>query len=158
MVEKVAGMSEECPNWGMLDEIGLTDDVLREVVVNDSLPVNYSDSSSLPDLPSHGILIELYYFCQRFSALSKSKVNFILKKCIDVLFPSCVVSRADRLERRIRGLCLSVESMSKQDLVLFLQKHWRPQPTGTCTTTRAYKLQRRRGHSTAIVLCVPSKI
>ena len=107
MVEKVAGMSEECPNWGMLDEIGLTDDVLREVVVNDSLPVNYSDSSSLPDLPSHGILIELYYFCQRFSALSKSKVNFILKKCIDVLFPLCVVSQADRLERRIQDLCLS---------------------------------------------------
>lgn len=117
----------------MLGEIGLTDDVLREVVLNDSMPAVY-DSASLPDLPSHGILIELYHFCQRFSALSKLKVNIILKKCIDVLFPSCVVSRADRLERRIRGFCLSVESMSKQDLVLFLPKQWRPQPTGTCTT------------------------
>lgn len=82
IVEKVAGKSEEYPNWGMLDEIGLTDDVLCEVVLNDSLVY---DSSSLSDPPSHGILIELYHFCQRFSDVSTLKAN-ILKKCIDVFF------------------------------------------------------------------------
>lgn len=84
MVEKVAGKSEEYPNWGMLDEIGLTDDVLCEVVLNDSLVY---DSSSLSDPPSHGILIELYHFCQRFS-VSTLKAN-ILKKC--VLFLELIV-------------------------------------------------------------------
>ena len=125
-MEELAG---DYPSWGMLNAIGLSDAVLHEVILNDLVedPV----LCNLPDLPSHGVLMELYYFCLQFSSVEKMKVNVILKKCVDFLFPSCVVSRADRLECRVQGFCVAFKSMSKQEQVLYLQKHWRPQPTGT---------------------------
>lgn len=99
-------------------------------------PTNSSRSdisflSDLPELPSHGILMELHYFCHLFSPSNKKlKTNVLLKKCVDVLFPLCVVSRADRLERRVRGLCTTFESLPTTKQVVFPQKLWRPQPTG----------------------------
>lgn len=121
----------EYPNWGILEDIGLSDDVVRRIVLNNV--VDDSVLINLPDQPSHGILIELYYSCLRFSSSLKLKMNVILKKCVDTLFPSCVVSRADRLERRLRGFCVTLSKQSKEEQAKFLKKNWRPQPTGIAT-------------------------
>ena len=87
-------------------------------------------TENIPDVPTYGILIKLYHFaCDNTSAL-KLKVNCLLKVLVDTLFPLCSVTRADRLERRIKGLCLPLESMFKEAQALYLQKQWIPQPTG----------------------------
>ena len=87
-------------------------------------------TENILDVSTYGILIELYHFgCDNSSAL-KLKVNRLLKVLVDTLFPLCSVTRADRLERRIKGLCLPLESMSKEAQALYLQKQWIPQPTG----------------------------
>ena len=127
-MEELAGKSHESPNRGMLDAIGLTEDVLCEVLTGSA---DHSILANLEDTPSYCVLIELYFFCVQYSSLSKLKLNIVLKKCVDALFPSCTVSRADRLERRVRGFCVAIDSMPEPEKLLFLQKHWRPQPTGS---------------------------
>jgi hypothetical protein len=61
------------------------------------------------------------------------KTNQIMKKLIDTLFPSCSVTRANRLVNRIRTLLLPLTTGSISDNEqekVFLCKQWKPQATG----------------------------
>ena len=122
--------------WGKLEEVGITEQLLFDVFTNDES--NFESNQmmctklpeNLPDVPTYGLLIELYDFACEHSADLKLKVNHILKVLVDTLFPECSVSRADRLERRIKGLCDPLHSMSKDEQAVYLQKQWMLQPTG----------------------------
>ena len=121
--------------WGMLEAVGITEHVLLCILANSGSNHDQTDDilkckKNVPEVPTYGLLIELYYFARDVSLVLKRKVNRLLKVLVDTLFPLCSVSRADRLERRIRSLLSCLDSMSKEEQVLHLQKQWIPQPTG----------------------------
>ena len=116
--------------WGMLEAVGITGHLFLGIFANDESEDVLKCTENIPDVPTYGILIELYHFaCDNSSAL-KLKVNRLFKVLVDTLFPLCSVTQADYLEIRIKGLCLPLESMSKEAQALYLQKQWIPQPTG----------------------------
>ena len=112
--------------WGMLEAVGITEHLLLGIFANDESEDVPKYTDNIPHVPTYGLLIELYYFACNNSSVLKLKVNRILKVLIDTLFVLCSVSRVDRLERRIKGLCFPLESMSKEPQALYLQKHWMP--------------------------------
>ena len=119
-----------------LHAIGLNTDLLQSILTEE-IPQQVDIHVHVPEHPSYGVLLELMTFSANYavSGSSKPKIrirNAILKTLIDKLFPVCSVSRADRLARRIKQLLLPLESFSNHDdeKVIFLNKTWRPQPTG----------------------------
>ena len=122
-------MKEATPysKWGMLAAAGMPEDLLLGIFTG-----GYDDlqgcTENAPDIPTYGLLIELYHFACDNSSVLKLKVNRALKILVDALFPLCSVSRADHLESMIKGLWLSLESMTEDEQVLHLQKQWIPQP------------------------------
>ena len=113
--------------WGMLEALGITEDMLRSIIVNNS--VEYVPAIDC-DAPTYGVIMVLYHFTQSVFKEFKRKQNRLLKLLVDTLFPMFTISRADRLERKIRALCLSYESMVTEERKTYLQTQWRPQPTG----------------------------
>lgn len=126
--------------WGMLEAVGITEHLLLGIFTNDESENVLKCTGNVPDVPTYGLLIELYHFACDNSSVLKLKVNRLLKVLVDTLFPLCSVSRADRLERRIKGLYFPLESMSKEAQALYLQKHWMPQPTGVLHSMIVYIL------------------
>ena len=124
MAEKACAFSK----WGLLKEIGLTEDqLLRFLVRGEAIDCLTSDT------PTYGTVIELYYFAREFASSLCRKSNRILKCLMDELFPKFSISRADRLERRVKTICGHLDTMSKEELEEYLQEHWIPQPTGICS-------------------------
>ena len=86
-------------------------------------------SEVLPETPSYAILLELL----EFSEIKSSKaccVNKIFKHLIDVLFPACSVTRADRLMRRVKELLAPLNNIyDHSERASFLLNTWKPQPT-----------------------------
>ena len=119
-------------NWGILEEAGITEQFLSDMFTNDESNQLICRESflNIPDVPTYGILIELYKFACEHAADFKLEVNRILKVLIDTMFPVCSVSQADRLERRIKGFCVPLDSMTQDEQVVYLQTQWTPQPTG----------------------------
>lgn len=135
MVDKILSMAAMkkktlYSKWGMLEAVGITEHLLLGIFANDESEDVLKCTENIPDVPTYGILIELYHFASDNSSALKLKVNRLLKVLVDTLFPLCSVTRADRLERRIKGLCLPLDSMSEEAQALYLQKQWIPQPTG----------------------------
>ena len=114
----------------MLEAIGITEYLLLGISANDESKDVLKCTENVLDVPTYGLLIEFYHFACDNSSMLKLKCNRLLKVFVGTLFPLCTVSWADRLERRIKSLCLPLESMSKEAQALHLQKHWMPQPTG----------------------------
>ena len=111
--------------WGMLKASGITEDHLLSIVGN-----NFTENVPDIDAPTYGVLIELYHISQTVASKIECRPNRLLKLFIDTLFPTSSVTRADRLERKIRGLFTSYSSLPPKQKVVFLQKLWKPQPTG----------------------------
>ena len=111
--------------WGMLKALGKTENHLLSIVGN-----NFTEKVPDVEAPTYGVLIELYHISQSIASEIKRRPNRLLKLFVDTLFPASTVTRADRLERKIRGLCTSYSSLPPKQKVLFLQKQWKPQPTG----------------------------
>ena len=108
-----------------LHRAGITENMLQEIIANGATTSPISN-----DAPTYGILIELYHFSHSVAKALKCRPNRVLKLLVDSLFPHCVVSRADRLERRIQAIYLSVERLSKDEIPEYLCRQWMPQPTG----------------------------
>ena len=117
--------------WGMLKSLGITEDMLLSITMSGHIAADHVDCS-LPDIeaPSYGALMELYYFTQGIHKLLNRNQNRLLKLLVDNLFPAISISRSDRQERKLKGMCDSYCSMPAEEQVLHLQKCWRPQPTG----------------------------
>lgn len=113
--------------WGMLDSVGLTEDMLLSILLNNSVV-----GLNVPDIeaPTYGVLMELYQYTSDVSDKLERKQNRLLKLLVDTLFPMCSIGRADRLERKIASFCSLYQQMPIEERVLFLQTQWRPQPTG----------------------------
>ena len=104
-----------------LHRAGITKDMLKEIITNGAITSILSD-----DAPTYGILIELYHFSHSVAKTLKYRPNRVLKLLVDSLFPRCVVSRADKLERRVQAICLSVEKLSKDEIPEYLCRQWMP--------------------------------
>ena len=145
--------------WGLLEAAGITEDLLLTILANST---KTSDVCyELITRPTHGILIELYHFaslvhrlpdlfqCTRvekdrgawgrgyhFASITASTLqqrpNRVLKLLVETLFPQCKVSRADRLERRIKCFDHQLDSIASEEQDDYLQKEWTPQATGIC--------------------------
>ena len=98
--------------WGMLEAIGITEYLLLGICANDECEDVLKCTENVPDVPTYGLLIELYHFACENSSVLKLKVNHLLKVLVDTLFPLCTVSRADRLKEESKvcvcrlNLCL----------------------------------------------------
>ena len=80
--------------------------------------------------PTYGIVLELYYFANETAGDLHRRPNRILKCFMDTLFPTFSISRADRLERKVKALCTPLKSMAMEELAEYLQRKWIPQSTG----------------------------
>ncbi len=107
--------------WGMLDSVGLTEDMLLSILLNNSVV-----GLNVPDIeaPTYGVLMELYQYTSDVSDKLERKQNRLLKLLVDTLFPMCSIGRADRGK-----LHHFVVYINRCQRVLFLQTQWRPQPT-----------------------------
>ena len=116
----------------MLEEAGLTGDLLLQVLENNYTGSLHSYTSfQAQDAPTYGILIGLFYFAANIASQVHRKPNRVLKQLVDTLFPQYTITRADRLERKIKSLCLPLDSMVELGTTReYLQTHWIPQPTG----------------------------
>jgi len=114
MVDKSEPIWKATPysKWGKFEVVGITEHLLLGIFANDEPEDVLKCTENLPDVPIYGLLIELYHFACDNSSVLKLKVNHLLKVLVDTLFPLCSVSWADHLERRIKGLCLPLESNS----------------------------------------------
>ena len=84
---------------------------------------------NLPEIPTYAILLELLEFSKSKSSKA-CHVNKIFKHFIDVLFPACSVTRADRLMRRVKELLTPLNDISDDsERALFLRNTWKPQAT-----------------------------
>ena len=120
--------AKESYQWRSLKEIGLFEDHLLSVLIRGEVPDHLQDSD--PEAPTYGTVIELYHFANEFASSLHRRPNRILKSLMDTLFPNFSISRADRLERRVKSLCTNLESMTKEELDEYLDRRWIPQPTG----------------------------
>ena len=116
--------------WRSLKEIGLSEDHLLSVLIRGEVPDQYRLQHSDPEAPTYGTVIELYHFANEFASSLHRRPNRILKSLVDTLFPNFSISRADRLERRVKRLCTNLASMTKEELDEYLDRRWIPQPTG----------------------------
>ena len=123
----MATCASSCSRWGILNEIGITeDDLLNILVRGDCSAVNKLHG----DIPTYGLVIELFYFADEVAESLHRRPNRILKCLLDTLYPQFSISRADRLERRVRTLCAPLERMAKEEMDEYLRNKWMPQPTG----------------------------
>ena len=122
----MAAKASSFSKWGSLENLGITEDQLLNVIVRGDPVDSYSLTT---DPPTYGILIELYFFANEIAGSLHRRPNRILKCFMDVLYPQFSISRADRLERRVKT-CIHLESMTMEELNEFLQRKWIPQPTG----------------------------
>ncbi len=109
--------------WGFLEKLGITEEQFMTVIVRGEI-------NQMTDPPTYGTVIELYYFASEVAGSLRQRPNRVLKCLMDLLFPQFSVSRADRLERRVRRLCNCLERMTEEELAEYLQRLWIPQPTG----------------------------
>ena len=109
--------------WGCQEKLNITENLLMNVIINgDSV-----ETHCLPtEPPTYGIVLELYYFANEIACSLHRKPNRILKCLMDALYPEFSISRADRLEKKVKILCSCLENNSSIDL----NKKWIPQPTG----------------------------
>ena len=77
-----------------LEEAGITEQFLSDMFTNDESNQLICRESflNIPDVPTYGILIELYNFACEHAADFKLKVNRILKALVDTMSPVCSVS------------------------------------------------------------------
>ena len=116
--------------WGLLKAAGITEDLLLTILANST---KASDVCyELATGPTHGILIELYHFASITASTLQRRPNQVLKLLVETLFPQCKVSRADRLERRIKCFDRQLDSIASEEQDDYLQKEWTPQATGIC--------------------------
>ena len=114
--------------WGLLEAAGITEDLLLTILANST---KASDVCyKLTTGPTHGILIELYHFACITSSTLQRRPNRVLKLLVETLFPQCKVSRADRLERRIKCFDRQLDSIASEEQDDYLHKEWTPQATG----------------------------
>lgn len=131
--------------------MSLTQDFLESVLPADRDHDPKLQMPQLPDAPSYSMLLELLEFAENIASSVQSRSRAtrartcrkVLKLLVDLLFPLCSISRADKLEKRIRSLLLPLHSLSENDKEAFLQKIWKPQPTGmhACMPDFAYCTQ-----------------
>ena len=121
--------AKESYQWRSLKEMGLSEGHLLSVIIRGEVPDHLQDSDL--EAPTYGTVIELYHFANEFASSLHRRPNRILKSLMDTLFPNFSISRADRLERRVKSLCTNLESMTKEELDEYLDRRWIPQPTGT---------------------------
>lgn len=120
----MAAKASSFSKWGYLKTCGITEEQLLNVIVR-------GDKCSIPaDPPTYGIVLELYYFANEIATNLQRRPNRILKCLMDTLFPHFSISRADRLERKMKALCTPLKCMAKEELAEYLQRKWIPQPTG----------------------------
>ena len=114
-----------------MSSIGITEGLLKSLLLGSQI-----EMPVLPDSPSYGMLLELMDFAEKSakSTCMRSRPNKVLKYLVDILFPSCSVTRADKLEKRVRALMLPLDSLSEDERKDYLQKRWKPQPTGMILT------------------------
>ena len=110
-----------------MSSIGITEGLLESLLLGSQI-----EMPVLPDSPSYGMLLELMDFAEKSakSTCMRSRPNKVLKYLVDILFPSCSVTRADKLEKRVRALMLPLDSLSEDERKDYLRKRWKPQPTG----------------------------
>ena len=108
--------------WRSLKEIGLSEDHLLSVLIRGEVPDQYRLQHSDPEAPTYGTVIELYHFANEFASSLHRRPNRILKSLVDTLFPNFSISRADRLERRVKRLCTNLASMTKEELDEYLDR------------------------------------
>ena len=119
--------------WGLLEAAGITKDLLLTILANST---KASDVCyELTTGPTRGILIELYHFASITASILQRRPNRVLKLLVETLFPKCKVSRADRLERRIKCFDQQLDSIASEELDDYLHKEWTPQATGMCMYT-----------------------
>ena len=97
----VMNKASSCSKWGILEAIGITEYLLLDIFANDESEDVLKCAENVPDIPTYGLLIELYHFACDNSSILKLKVNRLLKVLVDTLFPRCTVSQADHLKRRV---------------------------------------------------------
>ena len=116
--------------WGLLEASGITEDLLLTILANST---KASDVCyELTTGPTHGILIELYHFASITASTLQRRPNQVLKLLVETLFPQCKVSRADRLEKRIKCFDRQLDSIASEEQDDYLQKEWTPQATDIC--------------------------
>ena len=122
MVSKPRSYSQ----WGLLEAAGISESTLFAILANSN------EAASAVCKPTRGILIELLHFAHDTATTLQRRPNRILKLLVET-FPQCKVSRADRLERRIKHYHSQLDSVACEDQNDFLQKEWIPQATGKST-------------------------
>ena len=120
--------------WGFLKAAGISESTLFTILANSS---EAASAVCKETLPTRGILIELFHFAHDTATTLKRRPNRILKLLVEMLFPQCKVSRADRLERKIKHFYSQLDSVACEDWNDFLQKEWIPQATGKSTGLHA---------------------
>ena len=117
--------------WGLLETAGLNEGILLSILANGGNEA--SEECQYPQVttvPTCGILIELYHFASTIACTLRRRPNRVLKLLVETLFPLCKVSRADRLERRIKQFCNQLDSIENEEQDDYLQMEWTPQATG----------------------------
>ena len=128
----MASKPSSCGKRGLLEAAGITEDLLLTILANST---EASDMCyKLATGPTRGILIELYHFAMITASTLQRKPNRVLKLLVETLFPQCKVSRADRLERRIKYFDHQLNSIAFEEQSDYLQKEWTPQATGKLYT------------------------
>ena len=96
----VASKLSSFSKWGLLEAAAISEDLLLTILANGA---KASDVCyKLTTGPTQGILIELYHFASITANTLQQRPNRVLKLLVETLFPQRKVSRADRLERRIK--------------------------------------------------------
>ena len=114
--------------WGLLEAAGISESTLFTILANGSEAALVCNE--LKTLPTRGILIELYQFAHATASTLQRRPNRVLKLLLETLFPQCKVSRADRLERRVKHFHNQLDSMEVEEQDDYLQTEWIPQATG----------------------------
>ena len=79
--------------------------------------------NKLGAIPTRGILIELHLFANAMASTLQRR------PLVETLFPQCKISRADRLERRIKHFHDQLDSLAFEDQEDHLYMEWIPQAT-----------------------------
>ena len=114
--------------WGLLEAAGISEDVLLTILANGTEASELCNK--LGAIPTRGILIELRLFANAMASTLQRRPNRVLKLLVETLFPQCKISRADRLERRIKHFHDQLDSLAFEDQEDHLYMEWIPQATG----------------------------
>lgn len=119
--------------WRLLEAAGTTEDLLLTILANSTKASEIS--YKLTAGPTRGIL---YNFASVTASTLQRRPNRALKLLVETMFPQCKVSRADRLERRIKSFERQLDSISSEEQDDYLQKEWTPQATGILVQCHVY--------------------